>query len=37
VDRETARKRMSAGFVAGAFAASAFALCFVVAVLYIAQ
>jgi hypothetical protein len=37
VDRETAKRRISAGFVAGAFVASVFALSFVVAVLYIAQ
>jgi hypothetical protein len=37
VDRETARKNMSAGLVAGGLAASVFALCFVVALLYIAQ
>jgi hypothetical protein len=37
VDRETARKSMSAGLVAGGFAAAMFALSFVVALLYIAQ
>ena len=37
VDRETARKNMSAGLVAGGFAAAIFALCFVAAFLYIAQ
>jgi hypothetical protein len=37
VDRETARKTMSAGLVAGGFAAAMFALSFVVALLYIAQ
>ena len=37
VDRETARKNMSAGLVAGGFAAAVFALCFVAAFLYIAQ
>jgi hypothetical protein len=37
VDRETARKNMSAGLVAGGLAAAVFALCFVVAFLYIAQ
>ena len=37
VDRETARRNMSAGLVAGGFAAAVFALCFVVALLYIAQ
>ncbi len=37
VDRETARKNMSAGLVAGGLAAAVFALCFVAAFLYIAQ
>ena len=37
MDRETARKNMSAGLIAGGFAASIFALCFVAAFLYIAQ
>jgi hypothetical protein len=37
VDRETARRSMSAGLVAGGFAAAIFALSFVVALLYIAQ
>jgi hypothetical protein len=37
MDRETARKNISAGLVAGGFAAAIFALCFVVAFLYIAQ
>jgi hypothetical protein len=37
VDRETARKNMSSGLVAGGFAAAVFALCFVAAFLYIAQ
>jgi hypothetical protein len=37
VDRETARRNMSAGLVAGGFAAAIFALAFVVAFLYIAQ
>jgi hypothetical protein len=37
VDRETARRSMSAGLVAGGFAAAVFALSFVVALLYIAQ
>jgi hypothetical protein len=36
VDRETAKRSMTAGLVAGAFAASIFALTFVAAVLYIA-
>jgi hypothetical protein len=37
VDRETARRNMSAGLVAGAAAAAVFALSFLVALLYIAQ
>jgi hypothetical protein len=37
VDRETARKNMIGGLVAGGLAAAVFALSFVVAVLYIAQ
>jgi hypothetical protein len=37
VDRETARRNMSAGLVAGGFAAAVFALSFVVALLYIAH
>jgi hypothetical protein len=37
VDRETARKNMSAGLLAGGLAATVFALCFVAALLYIAQ
>jgi hypothetical protein len=37
VDRETARKNMAAGLVAGGFAAAIFALAFVAAFLYIAQ
>jgi len=37
VDRETARKNMSAGLVAGGFATAVFALAFVAAFLYIAQ
>jgi hypothetical protein len=37
MDRETARKNMSAGLVAGGFAAAVFALSFVAAFLYIAQ
>jgi hypothetical protein len=37
MDRETARRNMSAGLVAGGFAAAVFALSFVVALLYIAQ
>ena len=37
VDRETARRNMTAGLVAGGFAAAIFALCFIVALLYIAH
>jgi hypothetical protein len=37
VDRETARKNIGAGLLAGGFAAAVFALCFVAAFLYIAQ
>ena len=37
VDRETARKNMTAGLVAGGFAAAIFALSFIVAFLYIAS
>jgi hypothetical protein len=37
VDRETARKNMSAGLLAGGLAAAVFALAFVAALLYIAQ
>jgi hypothetical protein len=37
VDRETARRSMKAGLVAGGFAAAVFALSFVVALLYIAS
>jgi hypothetical protein len=37
VDRELARRRLRAGFTAGAFAAAVFALSFVVAILYIAH
>jgi hypothetical protein len=36
VDRETARQRVVAGLVAGGIAVGVFALCFVVATLYIA-
>jgi hypothetical protein len=36
VDRETARTNMGAGLLAGGIAAAVFALCFVVAMLYIA-
>lgn len=37
MDRETARKNISSALFAGAFAATIFALSFVVALLYIAQ
>jgi hypothetical protein len=37
MDRQTARKNMGSGLVAGGFAAAIFALCFVAAFLYIAQ
>jgi hypothetical protein len=37
MDRETARKNMTAGLLAGGLAAAIFALSFVVALLYIAQ
>jgi hypothetical protein len=37
VDRETARRNMGAGLVAGGIAVGVFALCFVAAFLYIAQ
>jgi hypothetical protein len=37
VDRETAKRDMAAGLVAGGIAAGVFALCFVSAVLYIAS
>jgi hypothetical protein len=37
MDRETARKNMSAGLAAAGFAAAIFALGFVAAFLYIAQ
>jgi hypothetical protein len=37
VDRETARKNMIGGLVAGGIAAGFFALSFVVALLYVAQ
>jgi len=36
VDRETARKNMGAGLLAGGIAAAVFALSFVAALLYIA-
>ncbi len=37
MDRETARKNMTAGLVAGGFATGVFALCFIAAFLYIAS
>jgi hypothetical protein len=37
VDRETAKSNVTAGLVAGGFAAAIFALSFVAAVLYIAS
>jgi hypothetical protein len=37
MDRETARREMAAGLLAGGVAAAVFALCFVVAMLYIAS
>jgi hypothetical protein len=37
VDRETSRRDMTAGLLAGGIAAAVFALCFIVAVLYIAS
>jgi hypothetical protein len=37
VDRETARRSMGAGLLAGGIAAAVFSLCFVVAMLYIAS
>jgi len=37
VDRETSKRQISAGLVAGGFAAAIFALCFVAATLYIAS
>jgi hypothetical protein len=37
MDRETARQRLSAGLLAGGIAAGVFALCFIVATLYIAS
>ena len=36
MDRETARKNMSAGLVTGGLAAGVFALCFVAAFIYVA-
>jgi hypothetical protein len=37
VDRETARSNMTAGLIAGGIATGVFALCFVVAMLYVAS
>jgi len=37
MDRETAKRNMTGGLVAGGIAAAVFALTFVVALLYIAQ
>jgi hypothetical protein len=37
VDRETARRNISTGLLAGGFAAAIFALSFVVALLYVAS
>jgi hypothetical protein len=37
VDRETARANMAAGLIAAGIATAIFALCFVVAMLYIAS
>jgi hypothetical protein len=37
VDRETSKRQLSAGLVAGGFAAAVFALCFLAATLYIAS
>jgi len=37
MDRETARANMGAGLLAGGIAATVFALCFVVAMLYVAS
>jgi hypothetical protein len=37
MDRETARRELAAGLVAGGLAAAVFALCFVAATLYIAS
>jgi hypothetical protein len=37
VDRETARRDIGAGLLAGGIAAGVFALCFVAAMLYIAS
>jgi hypothetical protein len=37
VDRETARRNMTAGLAAAGFAALVFALCFIIAMLYVAH
>jgi hypothetical protein len=37
VDRETSRRDISAGLLAGGIAATIFALCFIAATLYIAS
>jgi hypothetical protein len=37
VDRETAKRNMSAGLLAAGISAAVFALCFVVAFIYIAS
>jgi hypothetical protein len=37
VDRDLARRNLGAGLMAGGIAAGVFALCFVVAILYIAS
>jgi hypothetical protein len=37
VDREIARRNLTAGLLAGGIAAAVFALCFVAAMLYIAS
>jgi hypothetical protein len=37
VDRETARRDMAAGLLAGGVATAVFALCFIAAMLYIAS
>jgi hypothetical protein len=37
VDRQTSNRNMSAGLLAGGVAAAIFALCFIVALLYVAH
>jgi hypothetical protein len=37
MDRETARRNLTAGLMAGGIAAAVFALCFLAAMLYIAS